>query len=178
MTCHFRGSQREKKGTWGVWKGAWRNISHLARDRYLNDRVWGGVHWAWNKTPLLGQLFFREKLISSFSRSFSVSIFLLSPAFSSRLHSPSSSLSFPSSWHSCDRNPPREVLPKESAPPLTPPPTVLPRSFSRTRCTEVFPAIPNTFTVLTHVLGETVHLLHRNTINNKKQPYLKIIVQK
>lgn len=29
------------------------------KDRYLNDRVWGGIHWAWNKAPLLGRSFFR-----------------------------------------------------------------------------------------------------------------------
>lgn len=62
------------------------------RDRYLNDRVWGGVHWAWNKAPLLGQLFYREELISSFSHSFFVPISFLSPAFLEA--SPSVSFSF------------------------------------------------------------------------------------
>lgn len=158
--------ERRERDPWGVERSA---EEHLAprRDRYLNDRVWGGVHWAWNKAPLLGRLFFREELISSFSRSFSVSISFLSPRLSSRLHPPSPSLSFPSSWHSCDRNPPREVLPKENAPPLTPPSAVLPRSFSRIKCTEdeCFPRSPQ------HVHGanscverNSVHSLHCGAI--------------
>jgi len=140
MSRHSRGFQRERKegrgNSWGVERSV---KEHLAprRDRYLNDRVWGGIHWAWNKAPLLGQLFFRGKLIPPFPRSFSISLFFLScSALSSRLHPPSPSLSFPSPWHPCDRNPQREVLPKESASPLTPPSMILPRSFSRTRCTE------------------------------------------
>ena len=61
-----RKEKRKEKKRWEGGEGAevsWKRLEvvELAprKDRYLNDRVWGGIHWAWNKAPLLGQLFFR-----------------------------------------------------------------------------------------------------------------------